>query len=326
MITPYVFRLLCLSLAAFFVVHAAVGLPVSLAVPWAIRMAGRLRPRLAASLLLGLRMLPPGLAIFVVVGLCVPSYLWLEPEAVAEDVGFWCLAAALLTAAIWGISAVKALHATVLSLRHARRWQCAGRRTRIPGAPFPVLVIDAPAPLLALAGIFRSQVIVSRRVLSVLPAGQMAAALRHEQAHRASHDNLKRLLLLLAPGILPMSHGLGALERAWVRFAEWAADDESVAGDGRRALLLAAALVRVARLGGTSAQMPLAASILADSADLEARVDRLLYPVRQPVKLKPQTPVLTAAAALTLTVSLAAVTWLPATLSRVHRLLEHLNK
>jgi hypothetical protein len=59
MMTPYVFRLLCLSLAAFFVVHAAVGLPVSLAVPWAVRMAGGVRPRLAARLLLGLRLLPP---------------------------------------------------------------------------------------------------------------------------------------------------------------------------------------------------------------------------------------------------------------------------
>src|SRR6185295_6059983 len=135
-----------------------------------------------------------GLALLVVLGLCVPSYLWLEPEAAAEDVGFWCMAAALLTAAICGTSAVKGLRATVLSLRHARRWRCAGRQARIPGARSPVLVVDVPAPLLALAGIFRPQVIVSRRVLSALPAGQMAAALRHEQAHRASHDNLKRLL------------------------------------------------------------------------------------------------------------------------------------
>ena len=326
MITPYVFRLLCLSLAAFFVVHTAVGLPVSLAVPWAIRRAGGMRPRLAARLLLGLRMLPPGLALFVVVGLCVPSYLWLEPEAAAEDVGIWCMAAALLTAAIWGHSGVKGLRATVLSLRHARRWRCAGTRTRIPGVPSPVLVIDVPAPLLVLAGIFRPLVIVSQRVLSALPAGQMAAALRHEQAHRTSHDNLKRLLLLLAPGILPMWHGFGALERAWVRFGEWAADDDSVAGDQARALLLAAALVRVARLGGTSAQMPLAASILAGSADLEARVDRLLHPVLPPPELEPRTPILTAAAALTLTALLAAVTWQPATLSSVHRLLEHLTR
>lgn len=324
MISPYFFRLLCLSLAAFFVVHAAVGLPVSLAVPWAVRMAGRMRPRMAARLLLGLRLLPAGLALFVVAGLCVPSYLWLEPEAAAEGVGFWCMAAAMLTAAIWGISAVKGLRATVLSLSHARRWQCAGWRTRIPGVPSPVLVIDAPAPLLALAGIFRSKVIVSRRVLNVLPAGQMAAALRHEQAHCASRDNLKRLLLLLAPGILPVWHGFGALERAWMRFAEWAADDDSVAGDRRRALLLAAALVRVARLGGASAQIPLAASILAGSADLEARVDRLLNP--PPPKLEPRMPVVTIAAALALAASLAAVTWQPATLSSVHRLLEHLIK
>ena len=104
--------------------------------------------------------------------------------------------------------------------------------------------------------------------MNALPAGPLAAALRHEEAHRVSRDNLKRLLLLLAPGLLPGFHGFDVLERNWARFTEWAADDEAVAGDAHLSLYLAAALVRVARMGGAPAPSPLSASFLGDSREL----------------------------------------------------------
>ena len=114
--------------------------------------------------------------------------------------------------------------------------------------------------------------------MNALPAEQLAAALRHEEAHRVSRDNLKRLLLLLTPGLLPGLHGFHAIERGWARFTEWAADDEAVAGDAHLSLYLAAALVRIARMGGAPAPSPLATSFLGDSRELSARVDRLLSP------------------------------------------------
>ena len=107
MMAPYLLRLLCLCLAAFFVIHSVVGLLVALSGPAAVRIARRMRPRSAGRFLLALRLLPAALALFVVAGLCVPSYLWLEPEINAEEVGAACLAAAVLAAALWTISTAR---------------------------------------------------------------------------------------------------------------------------------------------------------------------------------------------------------------------------
>ena len=150
----------------------------------------------------------------------------------------------------------------------------------------------------------------------------MAAALRHEEAHRVSRDNLKRLLLLLAPGLLPGFHGFGAIERGWARFTEWAADDEAVAGDAHRSLSLAAALVRIARMGGTLSPSPLATSFLGDSREISARVDRLL-------SAAPVAPVRRAnsaamAAGVALAAACAASMLHPATLQTAHRIIEEL--
>jgi hypothetical protein len=61
-----------------------------------------------------------------------------------------------------------------------------------------------------------------------------------------------------------------------MRFAEWAADDDAVAGDSVRSLSLAAALVRVARLGPSPRPSPFVTALLDESFDLSARVERLL--------------------------------------------------
>jgi Zn-dependent protease with chaperone function len=323
-ISPYLFRLLCLGFACFFLIQLALGLAVAVSARPAIRLAGRLRPRPAARLLLALRLFPAGFALFVVAAICVPSYFRLEPEAASEQVGFPCLAAAFLGAAIWEISMARVLRAFARCVRHLHHCRLMGRSRRLPGEPSPVCIMDHATPFVMLAGIIRTQLVISRSVLRALSAAQLAVVLRHERAHRVSRDNLKRLLVLMAPDILPFVRIFGTLERAWARFTEWAADDHAVSADPRRSVDLAAALVRVARLGSAPPLPQLATSLLAGGQDLGLRVDRLLRAAPPCEPPRRRVPAPAAAAAVLLAAGLGAALAPPAMFYQVHLFLEHL--
>jgi Zn-dependent protease with chaperone function len=322
MILPYLMRLLCLCFASFFVLNVATGLLVRICCKSAIRFAESRTPRAAARLLLALRLLPLALAGLFVAALCVPSYLWLEPAATAERVGVICVILGFLGAATCLISIARTAYSLFASLRHNRLCRLAGQEAHLPGESSPVVLVENEAPLLAMSGMFRPRLLISRGVLHALSAEELDAALRHEHAHRTSRDNAKRLLLLLAPDIFPFVRPLRALERTWSKFAEWAADDQAIAGDSNRAASLAAALVQVARMGSGPRLPFLSTSLLACDRDLSARVDRLLHAVpRASVALKPAHHRLRTAGFL-LTGALAASLLVPFALSSVHELLE----
>jgi len=161
-------------------------------------------------------------------------------------------------------------------------------------------------------------------VLRGLTAEQRDAALRHERAHRTSRDNIKRFLILLAPDVLPFLRTFAALERRWAKFTEWAADDQATEGDSGRALSLAAALVRVAKMGSRPKLSYLFSSLVDDDHELSERVDRLLRPQPNPGKpAEVLVPFLTSAGAL-MAAAVALVLLWPGSLSLVHQALERL--
>jgi beta-lactamase regulating signal transducer with metallopeptidase domain len=186
----------------------------------------------------------------------------------------------------------------------------------------PVIVVQEEAPILALSGWLHPRLLISHSVLCALSAEELDAALRHEHAHRTSRDNAKRLLILLAPDIFPFVRMLQTIERSWAKFAEWAADDQATAGDSRRAVALAAALVQVARLGCGPRLPVLSTSLLACDRDLSARVDRLLQapPVARARNLRANA--LLPGDRFLLAGCLAALVLAPSALSFVHELLE----
>jgi hypothetical protein len=164
--------------------------------------------------------------------------------------------------------------------------------------------------------------VISDGVLRSLSSRQLEVALQHENAHRASRDNFKRVLLLLAPEPLPFVHWFSFLEKAWAKVAEWAADDAAARGDSLRALSLASALLRVARMGASPRLSLLHTSLVADNQDLATRIDRLsrTQPTRQ--KTLSWTPIPVTAALLAAGSFATLLLLWPGSLSSVHRLLE----
>jgi Zn-dependent protease with chaperone function len=323
MTVPYLAKLLCLCLASFFLIHLALALIVRLATPAALRIAERMRPALAARLLFSMRMFPAGLGVLIVAGLCIPSYLWLEPKtAASEGIGWLCLSLSMLTVLVSAVSIRCGLLAMARSMRYLQLCKRDGQKADLPGERLPVWMVEEPAALFAIAGITHPSLLISRRVMGSLSGDQLAAALLHERAHWTSRDNLKRLLLLLAPDMLPFLHGFGTLERSWARYTERAADDRAVSGDAGRSLSLATALVSVSRLGIAQRVSSLVAPLLADDDDLAARVQRLLSGAPRPETTERWMGCLVAGAAFVLSGAAVAVGLHPALLYPVHRFLE----
>jgi hypothetical protein len=270
MTLSYSLRLMCLSLATFVAVLAMATTAVRALTDHAVRRAGNMSAASAARFLFVVRMLPAVLGVFCVAALCVPSYLRFEPDAAGEEAGAVALIAAMMGGALCVFAIGRAMRATWQTSNTIRRWEAAGCASIVGNVP--VIEVAGAGRLVALVGVWRPRLIVSKEAAAVLNPDQLDAAIRHELAHVSAFDNWKRLAILLAPGFF-----LERLERAWKQFAEWAADDR--AGSP---VDLAEALVHVARLKPGSRPPALSTSLLRETADLQARVDRLLQD-REPI-------------------------------------------
>ncbi len=324
MTLTYTMRLLCLCCASFFMIHLALAMAVRLSSGTAVRLAEHMKASSAARFLFGLRMAPLAITLFAVLAFCIPSYLWLEPQATGEKVGFVCFLTAVLGVAIWTLAIVRVVGAVRGTARYLHRCEQQGRKITVPGQSSPALLLADKAPVLAVAGVLRPQLVVSRRVMHGLSSEQREVALRHEHAHCTSGDNLKRFLILLAPDVLPFVPTFRSIERGWARFTEWAADDQATSGDARRALTLASALVRVAKMGAQPELTSLSSSLMDGDHDLLQRVDRLLRPQVKPEKpVQALLPLLTGVGALIVAVAVTVSLW-PGSLAIVHQALEQL--
>jgi Zn-dependent protease with chaperone function len=295
--------------------------------PSALRCAERMSARRATRFLFALRSFPAALATLLVLAVCAPSYLWLEPRDTQERVGLAFVGLALLAAAAWSVSIARAVRAFGASARFTRECERSGSVIKLHGVKSQVIVVEGDAPLLAMAGLFRRRIVMARGVLHAFSADQLKAALDHERAHGASRDNLKRFLLLLAPDVFPFSRRFAGLDRAWSRFSEWAADDDAIGLDAGRALPLAEALVRFAKLGVAPRLSALLTSLVPADQDLSARVARLLRADQNPPRPTARLLPFVMGGAAVLTAGLfAGVALHPTALYVVHELLERIAR
>jgi len=265
-------RGIAVSFSVFVLVYCGLSLAVFCA--WRrIWLWSRKYPaRRVADLLFGLRLLPFLTGVVVTAAFTVPSFVLLEPRAIDEPLGGIPLALGVcgLMLAAFGVA-----NTTLCALRAAKTIALWTREAKPvdDGSAISVLRISRVVPALTAAGILRPRVLMSGAAEFLLTAHELQTALRHEIAHVRRWDNLKKLLLRFVA--FP---GMSGLETAWLEATEMAADDAAVSSSVE-ALDLAAAIIKLSRLGaaagGSCADLAIAL-VHSAAASTNARVERLI--------------------------------------------------
>ena len=224
-----------------------------------------------------LRIGPIAAALFFVAAFVVPAYFLLEPENSGEVVSFKLG----LLAGLSSIASILAILRVIKTQRNTRRlersWRQDAVEISIDGFELPVYRIRHPFPVLALIGIWSPKIFIAEQVLASLTPQELQAALAHERGHLRSHDNLKRAILRICRDLLIVPIGTD-LDRAWNENVETAADEFAARSSSKRALDLASALVKLARIARPRLDHAVhAASLLGErDIDVTERVKRLL--------------------------------------------------
>lgn len=263
-------RGMAVSFAVFAMVYCVLSLAISFGWRKVCGHARRRSARQAANLLFALRMLPLTAAALITAAFTVPSFLLLEPRAIHEPLGGAPLILGVCGVALVVFGVINASHAVHKASRTISTWTSEAQLVQ-SCSRVPVLRISPIVPAMAAAGIVRPKVLLSGAAESLLTASELRTALNHEITHVRRQDNLKKLLLRFVA-----FSGMAGLEAAWLEATEMAADDAAVANSSE-ALDLAAALIKLSRLGPVEPALDLAAALVhGPSAVVNARVERLI--------------------------------------------------
>jgi hypothetical protein len=269
--SPFLLHGMTLAFAWFLLLNAAASLLVVL-------VSSRLRKGPSAAspgFWLALRLSPAVLSVTFVALVFLPSYWRYEPRELVEGFDITLTALAGLALVIVGTAVARGVIAWRRAEQRTQGWMRAGRPLALAGTPMTAYAIDTDAPVMALVGVLRPCLLITRPVLEALTDEELSASVAHELGHWRSRDNLKRLAMRAAPDLLSATGVARALERRWAAAAEHVAD--LAAGDGGDArCALASALVKVARLTPPGPPVAEPISALIDGGDITERVQRLL--------------------------------------------------
>jgi hypothetical protein len=249
-------RLLLSSLFLGAVWFAAANAIASL-IAWPVGawLLGRFRTqptrRIGATMMLTVRLLPFVASLVFVLAVFLPAHVRFEPAESDESFGLVLGGLAAIGLSLALRSAWRAGQWGLAGHRFARLTRRAGNRVE-SGASVGALEIGG-LPGVSLAGIWRPRILIGSEALSALTPSELEVAISHEVAHRRSQDNLKRFLLYCAPDFFGRTRVARQLEEQWQAEAECEADAAAVMGDSQRAVVLASALVKVARLARAAA-------------------------------------------------------------------------
>jgi beta-lactamase regulating signal transducer with metallopeptidase domain len=195
-----------------------------------------------AGLLIAIRLTPAASAIAFASVLFLPSHWLYEPAENDEAFGIAMSMVAALGVALLARAAWRAIHVVSQDLRVSSLTRRSA--TPLDGGAYKVRGLQG----VLLAGVLRPTILVGSATVEALTPAELDAAIAHEIAHQRARDNLKRFLLHCAPDVFGWSRAARRIEELWLAESECQADARAVRGDERRAVVLASALVKVARL------------------------------------------------------------------------------
>lgn len=230
-----------------------------------------------ATRLLTVRLLPALTSIVFAFLIFLPAHVRFEPAESDESFGVVLSAAALVGLIVLVVAFWRALHASA----DGRRWAALVARDGRVAESGAVEVGGLSG--VSLSGIWRPKILIGAEARAALTPAELDLAISHEKAHWRSLDNLKRFLIFIAPDLFGWTTVARQLEERWQAESECEADASAVNGDGQRAMLLASALVKVARLACTG-DMPVSAASSAFHVPtlLELRVRQLISGTPRP--------------------------------------------
>jgi Zn-dependent protease with chaperone function len=264
----YLERLVIQALSAHLVASAVAALAIC--ATWR-HVAASASPAVTARRIFLMRLIPSLLGGLAALLVALAYTLW-ETRVEVERVGVLGLTLASAGLVLVGTALWRTL---VVTSRTWRVWRTLVRAsgTRLPAVPLRAYIVESRFPVVALFGLVMARLFVARRVIDACTTDEFDAVIAHEQAHVRQRDNLRRMAMIAAPdplGLLPAGR---QMQQAWFHASELAADEWAA---GRTSgVLLASALVKVARLATTSPE-PLPASALYNGEPITERVHRLL--------------------------------------------------
>jgi beta-lactamase regulating signal transducer with metallopeptidase domain len=227
----------------------------------------RIQQRIGARGLFTLRVIPFGVSAVVSLFLALPSFLLLEKHSLDEDFGTFVLSACaiiILGAGIYRVLAAEARTRRVIS------FFLEGALGPENNAATPTIILSQSVTPMMLVGLRAPRILISSSACKILSDGELRAAVRHENSHSRSRDNLKKAILNALP--FPC---MASLEEAWQEASELAADDGAVSSRAE-ALDLAAALIKLARHFPCQAVPDLATGLVSTVGSVSGRVERLV--------------------------------------------------
>src|SRR5262245_38959326 len=162
--TAYFAHGLTLTLGWFLAINLVLGAA-------AAAVAAALPPRSDARgprFWIALRLMPAILSGLFVFALFVPSYWQYEPRESVEGFDLTLAVVAAIGAAVIGIAAVRGFAAWRSASQRVRSWMRHATPMTIAGAPLPAYAVDADQPVIALVGVVRPRLLVTRGLIETL--------------------------------------------------------------------------------------------------------------------------------------------------------------